>query len=56
MKSLGFQVTPALANPESDPADTVRMQAAGYNYINIDDCYSEKKRSASGDIVEGEQL
>ncbi|KAF9448138.1 glycoside hydrolase family 27 protein [Macrolepiota fuliginosa MF-IS2] len=24
---------------------------AGYNYVNIDDCYSEKERSASGDIV-----
>ncbi|KAJ3508287.1 hypothetical protein NLJ89_g5844 [Agrocybe chaxingu] len=23
----------------------------GYNYMNIDDCYSEKKRSPSGDIV-----
>ncbi|KAJ7662972.1 glycoside hydrolase family 27 protein [Mycena rosella] len=23
----------------------------GYNYVNIDDCYSEKKRSAAGDIV-----
>ncbi|PFH48963.1 glycoside hydrolase family 27 protein [Amanita thiersii Skay4041] len=25
---------------------------AGYTYVNIDDCYSEKNRSASGDIVE----
>ncbi|KAL4079609.1 glycoside hydrolase family 27 protein [Scleroderma citrinum] len=24
---------------------------AGYTYVNIDDCYSEKQRSASGDIV-----
>ena len=24
---------------------------AGYNWINLDDCYSEKKRSPSGDIV-----
>ncbi|RDB30644.1 putative alpha-galactosidase B [Hypsizygus marmoreus] len=28
------------------------LQAAGYNYVNIDDCYSERNRSASGDIVE----
>ncbi|KAF9458226.1 glycoside hydrolase family 27 protein [Collybia nuda] len=28
------------------------LQAAGYNYVNIDDCYSEKNRSAAGDIVE----
>jgi len=26
-------------------------QDVGYAYINIDDCYSEKNRSASGDIV-----
>jgi len=26
-------------------------QDVGYTYINIDDCYSEKNRSASGDIV-----
>ncbi|KAJ3558162.1 hypothetical protein NP233_g11560 [Leucocoprinus birnbaumii] len=24
---------------------------AGYNYINIDDCYSEKERDSNGDIV-----
>ncbi|KAF5310934.1 hypothetical protein D9619_008250 [Psilocybe cf. subviscida] len=24
---------------------------AGYKYVNLDDCYSEKQRSASGDIV-----
>ncbi|KAF8875061.1 glycoside hydrolase [Infundibulicybe gibba] len=27
------------------------LQAAGYNYVNIDDCYAEKNRSASGDII-----
>ncbi|KAJ3981006.1 glycoside hydrolase [Lentinula detonsa] len=27
------------------------LQAAGYEYVNIDDCYAEKNRSASGDIV-----
>lgn len=25
----------------------------GYGYVNIDDCYSEKKRSTNGDIVAG---
>jgi len=24
----------------------------GYNYVNIDDCYSEKQRNANGDILE----
>ncbi|KAG6906304.1 hypothetical protein DXG01_014673 [Tephrocybe rancida] len=28
------------------------LQEVGYNYINIDDCYAEKNRSASGYIVE----
>ncbi|KAL0571651.1 hypothetical protein V5O48_010309 [Marasmius crinis-equi] len=28
------------------------LQDAGYNYVNIDDCYSEKNRSADGFIVE----
>jgi alpha-galactosidase len=27
------------------------LQAAGYEYVNIDDCYAEKNRSASGDII-----
>lgn len=27
------------------------LLGAGYNYVNIDDCYSEKNRSESGDIV-----
>lgn len=30
------------------------LQAVGYEYVNIDDCYAEKNRSASGDIVAGE--
>ncbi|TFK64247.1 glycoside hydrolase [Pluteus cervinus] len=28
------------------------LQDAGYNYVNIDDCYSEKDRDANGFIVE----
>lgn len=28
------------------------LQDAGYNYVNIDDCYAEKNRTADGDIVE----
>ncbi|KAJ7185889.1 glycoside hydrolase superfamily [Mycena filopes] len=27
------------------------LQDVGYQYVNIDDCYAEKSRSASGDIV-----
>ncbi|KAJ3570854.1 hypothetical protein NP233_g4133 [Leucocoprinus birnbaumii] len=28
------------------------LQDAGYNYVNIDDCYAEKNRTAAGDIIE----
>ncbi|KAH7926149.1 glycoside hydrolase family 27 protein [Leucogyrophana mollusca] len=30
---------------------TLGLADAGYTHVNIDDCYSEKTRSASGDIV-----
>ncbi|KAJ7821896.1 glycoside hydrolase family 27 protein [Mycena olivaceomarginata] len=30
---------------------TLGLADVGYGYVNIDDCYSEKKRSANGDIV-----
>lgn len=29
------------------------LLAAGYNWINLDDCYASKNRSASGEIVAG---
>jgi alpha-galactosidase len=29
------------------------LQAAGYNYVNLDDCWSLKNRSASGHLVAG---
>lgn len=29
------------------------LQAAGYSWINLDDCYATKNRSASGNIVAG---
>ncbi|KXN84636.1 putative alpha-galactosidase B [Leucoagaricus sp. SymC.cos] len=34
---------------------SVGLQAAGYNYVNVDDCYSEKERSPEGDIVESKE-
>jgi len=33
----------------------VGLLAAGYDHVNIDDCYSEKDRSPSGDIVESRE-
>lgn len=29
------------------------LQKAGYEYVNIDDCYSEKNRTSDGYIIEG---
>jgi alpha-galactosidase len=29
------------------------LQAAGYNYVNLDDCWSLKNRSSSGALVAG---
>lgn len=52
MKSLGLQVGLfSCLHPHS--TDSMPNQAAGYNYVNIDDCYAEKNRTASGDIIEG---
>lgn len=31
------------------------QQSAGYNYVNIDDCWAEKNRSTSGDLVAGDK-
>lgn len=28
------------------------LKDAGYNYVNIDDCYSSKNRTEHGDIIE----
>ncbi|KAG6828308.1 hypothetical protein H0H92_008423 [Tricholoma furcatifolium] len=34
-------------------SQTSPWQDAGYSYVNIDDCWAEKNRSASGDLVPG---
>ncbi|KAF7312760.1 Alpha-galactosidase [Mycena indigotica] len=49
MTSLGLAVWPLLAQQHFLSLTTV--QDSGYKYINIDDCYSEKKRNEAGDIV-----
>ena len=28
-------------------------EAVGYNFVNIDDCWAEKNRTAAGDLIEG---
>ncbi|PPQ75266.1 hypothetical protein CVT24_007439 [Panaeolus cyanescens] len=39
----------------ADLMKSLGLQDAGYNYINLDDCYSEKTRNAAGDIVANRQ-
>ena len=53
MKSLGLQVM----FPISALVTVVRqVQDAGYNQVNIDDCWSERKRSDDGFLVPGEMV
>lgn len=49
--SVCWYVTPA-PNGKFVKSDRIRRQDAGYTYVNVDDCYSERERSPSGDIVE----
>lgn len=48
MKSLGLHVR--LQSLET-LRGLIRLQDVGYEYVGIDDCYSEKKRNDAGDIV-----
>lgn len=50
MKSHGFLVSISSDKGSSHGHNSV-FQDIGYNHVNVDDCYSEKKRSSSGDIV-----
>lgn len=29
------------------------LKDAGYNHVNLDDCWAEKNRSSAGDLVPG---
>ena len=56
MKSLGLQVATVLVNTGRDSilmSCALLEQAAGYNYVNIDDCYAEMNRSADGFLIPG---
>jgi alpha-galactosidase len=52
MKSYGLLVgicSPFVLHRKSDTVH--QPQDSGYKYVNLDDCYSEKQRSTSGDII-----
>jgi alpha-galactosidase len=50
MKSHGLLVSISSDKGWSHGHNSV-FQDIGYDHVNVDDCYSEKKRSSSGDIV-----
>lgn len=51
MKTLGLAVSILTTAALSSPPLNFTTQDAGYTRVNLDDCYSEKERSPSGDIV-----
>ena len=51
MKSLGLQV--GIEHVTHVLFFISNFQDAGYHWVNIDDCYAEKNRSADGFIVPG---
>lgn len=52
MKTLGLQVSSPHRGPESSSLIT-SSQDAGYSHVNLDDCWAEKNRTASGDVTPG---
>lgn len=51
MKSVGLLVRDICCKGRTGK-ELMVCQDAGYNYVNVDDCYAEKERSPAGDIVE----
>jgi len=49
--SFGCNVTDNLIRQTADAMVSSGMAAAGYKYVNIDDCWSEKSRDGSGNLV-----
>ncbi|WP_182877876.1 lectin [Microbispora sp. H10670] len=49
--SFGCNVNDSLIRQTADIMVSSGMAAAGYQYVNIDDCWSTKSRNASGDLV-----
>ncbi|MFC7385379.1 ricin-type beta-trefoil lectin domain protein [Sphaerisporangium rhizosphaerae] len=49
--SFGCNVNETLIRQTADIMVSSGMAAAGYQYVNIDDCWSTKSRNGSGDLV-----
>jgi alpha-galactosidase len=49
--SFGCTVSDSLIRQTADAMVSSGMAAAGYTYVNIDDCWSQKSRNSSGDLV-----
>jgi len=49
--SFGCNVSDTLIRQTADAMVSSGMAAAGYRYVNIDDCWSQKSRNSSGDLV-----
>src|SRR5690348_1625127 len=49
--SFGCSVSDTLIRQTADTMVSSGMAAAGYQYVNIDDCWSEKSRDSSGNLV-----
>ncbi|HEY3867966.1 MAG TPA: glycoside hydrolase family 27 protein [Actinocrinis sp.] len=49
--AFGCNTSEALIEQTADAMVANGMKAAGYDYVNIDDCWQEKTRDANGDLV-----
>ncbi|MEU6789113.1 ricin-type beta-trefoil lectin domain protein [Nonomuraea angiospora] len=49
--SFGCNVNDSLIRQSADAMVSSGMAAAGYTYVNIDDCWSTKNRNSNGDLV-----
>ncbi len=49
--SFGCNVSDSLIRQTADAMVSSGMAAAGYKYVNIDDCWSSKSRNSSGNLV-----
>src|SRR5690242_346931 len=49
--AFGCNVSERLIEQSADAMIASGMKAAGYRYVNIDDCWLEKWRDGAGDLV-----
>jgi len=49
--SFGCNINDSLVRQTADAMVSTGMAAAGYQYVNIDDCWSDKSRDGAGNLV-----